>query len=99
MEYLTCTKDLHEEAINLVRQVFSPMMTEKYPFLLGSQNLDHQVIALHDNKVVGVISYTIDTLRLGLFSLKLASIGAVSTHPDFRGQGLRRIYWLWLSQK
>jgi len=88
MEYITCTKDLHEEAINLVRQVFNPMMTEKYPFLLGLQNLDHQVIALHENKVVGIISYTIDTLRLGLFSLRLASIGAVSTHPDFRGQGI-----------
>ena len=88
MDYVTCTKAYHEEAMNLVKQVFNPNITEKYPFLLGLQNLDHQVIALHENKVVGIISYTIDTLRLGLFSLKLASIGAVSTHPDFRNQGI-----------
>lgn len=88
MDMITCTKAHYEEAMSLVKDVFNPNMIHKYPFLLGEQNMEHQFIALHENKVVGVISYTIDTLRLGLFSLRLASIGAVTTHPDFRGQGI-----------
>lgn len=88
MNYLVCNKAYHDAALNLITQVFNENMPDKFPFLLGEDNLDHQFIALEDNKVVGVVSYTINTLRLGLFSLRLASIGAVSTHPDYRGKGI-----------
>ncbi len=88
MDFLACTKATHEAALNLVTQVFNPNMPLKFPFLLGESNLDHQFIAFEDNKVVGIVSYVINELRLGLFNLKLASIGAVATHPDFRGKGI-----------
>lgn len=88
MDYITCTKAYDQEAINLIRRVFNPKMTEKYPLLLGQDNLDHRLIAIHENKVVGVVSYVLTPIHLGLFSLNLASIGAVTTHPDFRGQGI-----------
>lgn len=88
MIFLVCNKAYYEAALNLITQVFNVNMPDKFPFLLGEDNLDHQFIALDDNKVVGVVSYTVNNLRLGLFNLKLASIGAVSTHPDYRGKGI-----------
>lgn len=80
--------ETHQRALDLVTLVFNSNMPLKFPFLLGESNLDHQFIAIEDNKVVGFVSYAVNTLRLGLFNLKLASIGAVSTHPDYRGKGI-----------
>lgn len=88
MEFITCTKAYDQDALKLIYRVFNPKMSDKYPFLLGKDNLDHRVIALDDGKVVGVISYYPTVVRLGLFSLNLASIGAVATHPDYRGRGI-----------
>lgn len=88
MEFITCTKAYDQAALNLISQVFNPKMTMKYPFLLGKDNLNHRFIALQDDKVLGVVSYYVTPVRLGLFSLNLASIGAVATHPHHRGQGI-----------
>lgn len=88
MDFITCTKTYEEGANALIRLVFNPKMQAKYPILMGKDNLDHRVIAVEDGRVVGVISYVVNELHLGLFTLSLASIGAVATHPDYRGQGI-----------
>jgi GNAT superfamily N-acetyltransferase len=88
MKFITCTKEYHKKAQDLICSVFSPTMPDKYPFLLSESNLDHMFIALEGDQVVGVITYYVDDLLLGLVKLKLASIGAVSTHPAFRGRGI-----------
>jgi GNAT superfamily N-acetyltransferase len=88
MKFITCTKEYHKKAQDLVCSVFNPNMIRKYPFLLSESNLDHMFIALDEDQVVGVISYYVNDLHLGLIKLKLASIGAVSTHPDYRGRGI-----------
>ncbi|NTW95178.1 MAG: GNAT family N-acetyltransferase [Erysipelotrichaceae bacterium] len=88
MKFITCTKEYHKKAQELVCMVFSPTMIDKYPFLLSESNMDHMFIAVEDEQVVGVITYFVNDLLLGLVKLKLASIGAVSTHPDFRGRGI-----------
>lgn len=88
MKFITCTKEYHKKAQDLICSVFSPTMIDKYPFLLSESNLNHMFIAIEEEQVVGAITYYVNDLLLGLIKLKLASIGAVSTHPDFRGRGI-----------
>lgn len=89
-----CKEGERKETINLINDVFrtgnnmEPTMGSEYPLLLGSDNLDHIIIAKVDNKVVAVASYYITDIIVQGSSLKSASIGAVCTYEEFRGQGL-----------
>lgn len=84
----TCTKETHLAQLELIEQVFHPRMRDRYPWLLGEANLVHRFVALERQKVIGALSYWIDEVVIEGHYLRVASIGAVATHPDYRHQGI-----------
>lgn len=89
----TARKEELQEVINLVNLVFrtsgnlNPTMGQEFPLLLGENNLDNMWVILEDGKVVSNINYYPTTISIENTKVKVASIGAVCTNPNFRGKG------------
>lgn len=88
IQFHPCTIDDHAQTIALIVTTFKPPMLEEFPLLLGTDNLSHMWIAKDDQHVVAVVNYYITPVHLDDVTLSIASIGAVATHPDYRGRGL-----------
>lgn len=65
---------------------FEPTMHLEYPLLLGPQNMDNIRIIIEDGRPVSTVSYLMSNIQIEGVSLCAASVGAVCTHPDYRGR-------------
>jgi predicted N-acetyltransferase YhbS len=84
----SCTLQTHLAQLELIESVFHPRMRHRYPWLLSETNLNHRFVAMDGNVVAGALNYWVDDIVIEGQSLLVASIGAVATHPDYRGQGI-----------
>lgn len=88
VQFQQCTLAYHQATIALICATFKPPMLEEFPLLLGLANLSHMWIAVDEERVVAVVSYYTTPVKLQNVTISVASIGAVATHPDYRGRGL-----------
>ena len=81
-----------ESLRELVDEVFrknSPRsMFDDYPQLFNQGNLHRLRVCVDDGKVVTHIGYTERFASILGCTVKVGCIGAVATHPDYRGRGL-----------
>jgi predicted N-acetyltransferase YhbS len=84
----SCTPQTHFAQLELIETVFHPRMRDRYPWLLSESNLNHRFVAMDGPVVVGALNYWTDDVLINGIELRVASIGAVATHPDYRGQGI-----------
>ncbi len=88
MIYSACTPQTHLAQLELIEAVFHPRMRHRYPWLLSEANLNHRFVAMEGSVVAGALNYWTDVVLIEGIALNVASIGAVATHPDYRGQGI-----------
>jgi predicted N-acetyltransferase YhbS len=68
--------------------VFRPNMPEQYPHLFNEANFENLHVCLDDGRCVSHVGMTERGATLFGCPIRVCCIGAVSTHPDYRGQGL-----------
>lgn len=89
-----CREEERQATIALINRVFresenlKPTMQLEFPLLLGENNVDHMIIALEEDEVIGCVNYYISNIIIEGTSLKVASIGAVCTDERFRGKAI-----------
>lgn len=82
------------DIVDLVNMVFMPNhlpargMQEIFPLFLSKDNACNLFISIVDDAVVSHIGIYPGTIRIGEENFNVASMGAVCTHPDFRGKGI-----------
>jgi len=81
------------EVLDLVNLVFrtsrgmKPTMQEEFPLLFNEKNVENLRIIKVDGKIVSHVGiFECDAIIHGC-RLKVGMIGAVCTHPDYRGRG------------
>lgn len=80
--------------IDLINQVFrpssnfAPSMGEEFPLLLCKDNIDNMRVMVDNGKPVSDINYYKTNIHIEGSTINAASIGAVCTHPDYRGRNL-----------
>lgn len=79
--------------INLCNLVFRqppdpPNMGDNFPYLLSPGNADNLIIAEDNGKIVAHYGTKLTTIYINGHAIKYASVGAVCTHPDYRGKGI-----------
>jgi predicted acetyltransferase len=83
-----------DQVIGLINSVFrtgagmDPTMGEEFPLLLSQYNMDNMRIMLDNEMPVASVNYYPNTILVEGSAINVASIGAVCTHPDYRGKGL-----------
>lgn len=84
-----------EEIINLANLVFrprssglTPSMGLQYPFFLSAQNAENLFVAEDGGRIVAHNGIMKNTVQINGHKISMASMGAVCTHPDYRGQGI-----------
>ncbi|NLC59113.1 MAG: GNAT family N-acetyltransferase [Armatimonadetes bacterium] len=85
-----CTRSELAQLVRLSDQVFRPAggsMEAEYPLVFGEENLPHCRVVTEDGRVVSHVGVSIRDASILGCSLRVASIGAVCTHPDYRGRG------------
>jgi predicted N-acetyltransferase YhbS len=87
-----CRPDELRELVSLANAVFRGRRTGdmggEFPLLFSEGNCDHLRVVREDGRMVAHVGICIrDAVILGA-RLRVASIGAVCTHPDYRGRGL-----------
>lgn len=93
-EFLRATPKHVLEIIELSNRIFMPDhppgkgMKEIFPLFLSQDNSKNLFVALFDDRVVCHMGICPSIVRIGAETLKIASMGAVCTHPDFRGRGI-----------
>lgn len=93
-EMRTATEKNLPEVIDLTNLVFrgregqAPTMSSEFPVLFSPENAGNLQIAVEEGRVVGHVGVARQTIITGGCRLPVCSIGAVATHPDFRGKGL-----------
>jgi predicted N-acetyltransferase YhbS len=68
--------------------VFRPSLVDEYPQLFKEENFENLRVCLEDGKCVSHVGMTERGAALFGCRIQVCCIGAVSTHPDYRGQGL-----------
>lgn len=79
------------DLINLVFRAhrnYPPTMGEEFPLLLCEDNLDNMRVFVDEGMPVSDINYYKTDVYIQGSVIKAASIGAVCTHPDYRGRNL-----------
>jgi len=82
-----------DEVTELVNLVFHggrpdpPTMKDNFPMLFSDWNLNNLRIIVEDDKVVSHIGVSQREISVHGCRTKVGSIGAVCTHPDYRGRG------------
>ncbi|MBC8233752.1 GNAT family N-acetyltransferase [bacterium] len=82
-----------DEVTELVNLVFHggrpdpPTMKDKFPMLFSDWNLNNLRIIVEDDKVVSHIGVSQRETSVYGCRTRVGSIGAVCTHPDYRGRG------------
>jgi predicted N-acetyltransferase YhbS len=80
--------------LELVNRVFrqgpdmDPTLGEELPVLFDAANVGNLHVAVEDGRIVSHVGLYHQTIVTGGCRLPVASLGAVATHPDFRGRGL-----------
>lgn len=93
IEIRSARDDEFKDATNLINEVFrtsrgeKPTMVEEFPFLLNKNNLENMIVGVQDKKIVTDINYLIQDVNIEGNLIKVASIGAVCTHPNYEGRG------------
>lgn len=88
------TPDNVNDIIELVNRVFMPDhppgrgMKEIFPLLLSQDNSKNLFVSLLDDTIVCHMGIYPSIVRIGSETVKVASMGAVCTHPDFRERGI-----------
>jgi Predicted acetyltransferase len=83
-----------QSVIDLINLVFrlnngmKPTMGEEFPLLLCEDNLDNVRVMVDGDRPISDINYYKSEILVQGFPIKAASIGAVCTHPDYRGKNL-----------
>jgi ribosomal protein S18 acetylase RimI-like enzyme len=94
IEYGSATPDRVREIIDLANMVFMPDhapnsgMGDMFPLFLSEDNASNLYVAIIDERVISHMGTYLSTVRIGRRTLRLGSMGAVCTHPEFRGRGL-----------
>lgn len=89
--------------IDLANRVFRSrrpghFMQEEFPYLYDEANADHWYLAKDHGRVVGMVGAMVWPAVIAGASTRVASIGSVATHEDYRRRGLATNL-LTLSQK
>ncbi|MCY0879045.1 MAG: GNAT family N-acetyltransferase [Firmicutes bacterium] len=63
-------------------------MAEEFPHLYKASNAPHWYVADHDGDIVSILGAQVWDATLSGQPTKVASVGSVATHPDFRRKGL-----------
>lgn len=85
-------KEEFQSVLDLINQVFrlsnlfAPTMGTEFPLLLCDENLDNMRIIVEDGKPVSNVNYYTTNISIEGATLKAASVGAVCTHPNYRGK-------------
>ncbi|MEG2984921.1 MAG: GNAT family N-acetyltransferase [Peptostreptococcaceae bacterium] len=80
-----------ENVVGLINKVFrdlrgyKPTMQQEFPLLLNKNNVDNMIVISKDNKIVSDVNYLIQDVTIQGNNIKVASIGAVCTDPDYEG--------------
>jgi predicted N-acetyltransferase YhbS len=72
----------------LTGQVFRPSLMRDYPQLFHEGNWENLRVCVDDGRVVSHVGMTEQGAVLDNCRIQVACIGAVSTHPNYRQQGL-----------
>ncbi|MDQ2732547.1 MAG: GNAT family N-acetyltransferase [Armatimonadota bacterium] len=62
-------------------------MLAEYPHLFNADNVQNLHVIAEDGKIVSHVGTTIQNAVFLGCSLRVGNVGAVSTHPDYRGRG------------
>jgi GNAT superfamily N-acetyltransferase len=87
------SKEEFKEVINLINDVFrisgnhKPTMKEEFPLLLNEDNSDNMRIILDEGRPVSAVNYLREDIFIEGSKIKAASIGAVCTAAEYRGNG------------
>jgi len=85
-------RGLRPEELSSLREltgvVFRPALVDEYPQLFHEGNFDNLRVCVDEGRCVSHVGMT--TRRATFFGcpVQVGCIGAVATHPDYRGQGL-----------
>ena len=81
-----------DSAAALADSVFRPggegIMGEHFPLLFDRSRRRQLRVVTHGNDVVSLVGVTVDDVAMLGCRMRVAGIGAVCTHPDWRGRGL-----------
>lgn len=88
MEFKPCSIDERDQVIGLSVRTFKPNMKEQFRRLFSEDNIDHMMIAKDGDRVVSEVNYYPSSIIIPDAEIKVASIGSVCTHHDYRGQSL-----------
>lgn len=84
-----------QEVVELANLVFrpassglNPSMGLQYPLFLSKRNAHDLFIAEDDGKIIALNGILKNTAVINGHKISIASMGAVCTHPDYRGQGI-----------
>jgi len=79
----------YEATMRLVNAVFhSPHgMAQALPLMFGPANQHHLWVVIEDGQPVSHIGLTVKPAVLGGVQVLVAGLGAVGTHPEYRGRG------------
>ncbi len=82
------------EVVDLINYVFrvssgmEPTMGRQFPTLLCPDNASNIYVAVDDGKIIANIAIKKNTGIVYGHKISMASMGAVCTHPDYRGKGI-----------
>ncbi|MGD9909068.1 MAG: GNAT family N-acetyltransferase [Candidatus Izemoplasmatales bacterium] len=88
LNYSTCEIEDIAKAIQLSVSVFKPNMKEQFLCLFHESNRDHMFIAKEEDQIVSMVNYYPSVVKHPLFRFKVASVGSVCTHPNFRRRNI-----------
>ncbi|MGB6127833.1 MAG: GNAT family N-acetyltransferase [Psychrilyobacter sp.] len=81
------------EVIDLINSVFRTgrgglphTMEKEFPLLLTSENAENMRIIKEDKKIISVVNFRPQKILIEGVPISTGSIGAVCTHPDYRGR-------------
>lgn len=85
------TQEELKQAIKLCNEVFfqcDSFFERRYPHVFNAENLNHLFAAFEDQTIISFIATYPSVLRYKDQVLHACALGAVCTHPNYRGQGL-----------
>lgn len=88
MELRTARKGEESLISDLAVKVFKPNMKEQFIRLFSPHNIDHMFVGVDQGKIISSVNYYIAHIESNLGVFKVASVGAVCTNQEYRGQGV-----------
>lgn len=91
-EFGSCRADELTDLVDLANRVFRVRrpgdMGDEYPLVFEAQNLQNLMVARSHGRIVAHVGICLRDASILGARLRVASIGAVATDPDHRGQGI-----------